>query len=97
MQDIPKTPARAGGRSARRTIREATDFSMLPGLISNLPLCEVMDDDQVRLIDDASMSILENVGIVFRDPIALEDWRKAGADVRGEVVHLDRGLVRELI
>ena len=97
MQDIPKTPARAGGRSARRTIREATDFSMLPGLISNLPLCEVMDDDQVHLIDDASMSILENVGIVFRDPIALEDWRKAGADVRGEVVHLDRGLVRELI
>ncbi len=97
MQDIPKKPARAGGRSARRTSREVTDFSMLPGLIRNLPLCEVMDDDQVYLIDDASMSILENVGIVFRDPIALEDWRKAGADVRGEVVYLDRGLVRELI
>ncbi len=43
------------------------------------------------------MDILEEVGVVFRDPIALEDWRKAGADVRGETVHLDRGLVRELI
>jgi trimethylamine--corrinoid protein Co-methyltransferase len=70
---------------------------MLPGLARKLPLCEVMDGSHVHLIDDASMSILENVGIVFRDPIALEDWRKAGADVRGEVVHLDRGLIRELI
>lgn len=93
---IQKT-GRAGGRSARRIMREASDFSMLPGLTSALPLCEIMDDAQVRRIDDASMSILENVGIVFRDPIALEDWRKAGADVRGEVVHLDRGLIRELI
>ncbi len=77
--NIQKT-GRAGGRSARRLTREATDFSMLPGLTSALPLCEVMDGAQVERIDDASMSILENVGIVFRDPIALEDWRKAGAD-----------------
>jgi trimethylamine--corrinoid protein Co-methyltransferase len=27
--------------------------------------------------------------------IALEDWRRAGAKVRGETVYLDRGLVRE--
>jgi trimethylamine:corrinoid methyltransferase-like protein len=33
----------------------------------------------------------------FRDPIALEDWRKAGAKVVGERVYLDRGLVRDLI
>jgi len=43
------------------------------------------------------MDILEQVGVVFRDPIALEDWRQAGADVRGETVHFDRGLIRELI
>ena len=30
------------------------------------------------------MAILEEVGVVFRDPIALEDWKSAGADVRGE-------------
>ena len=74
---------RSGGRTARRSLREASDFSMLPGLTRSLPYCEIMDEEQVRRIDDASMSILENVGIVFRDPIALEDWRKAGADVRG--------------
>ena len=32
------------------------------------------------------MDILENVGVVFRDDIALEDWRKAGAKVDGILV-----------
>ncbi len=43
------------------------------------------------------MRVLESVGIVFRDPIAIADWKRVGADVRGDRVHLDRGLVRELI
>ncbi len=51
----------------------------------------------MKRIDGASMSILENIGIVFRNLIALDGWRKAGADVRGETVHLDRGLIRESI
>ncbi|MGB1034107.1 MAG: trimethylamine methyltransferase family protein, partial [Primorskyibacter sp.] len=52
---------------------------------------------QVEKIDAASMDILETVGVVFRDDIALEDWRKAGAKVVGDTVYLDRGLVRELV
>jgi trimethylamine--corrinoid protein Co-methyltransferase len=97
MSNATPRTSRSGGRSARRATREATDFSMLPGLLNKLPHCEVMDEEQVRRIDDASMTILENVGVVFRDPIALEDWRRAGADVDGELVRLDRGLIRELI
>ena len=87
----------AGGRQARRALRTAPKFDMLPGLANALPRCEPMDEEQVRRIDDASMRILEEVGVVFRDDIALEDWKRAGADVRGERVHLDRALVRELI
>ena len=97
MSDVELARGRSGGRSARRALRQAPDHTMLPGLKRNLPLCEPLDEEQVRRIDDASMSILEEVGVVFRDEIALEDWRKAGADVRGERVHLDRGLIRELI
>ncbi|MEM1235001.1 MAG: trimethylamine methyltransferase family protein [Pseudomonadota bacterium] len=85
------------GRSARKAARQARDFTMLPALKRRLPLTEVMDTEQVEKVDAASMGILEDVGVVFRDPIALEDWRRAGADVRGETVHLDRGLVKELI
>ncbi len=88
---------RAGGRTARRALRSATDIRMLPGLRRSLPLCEVMDGAQVERIDGASMDILENVGVVFRDPVALEDWRGAGAKVVGERVFPDRGLVRDLI
>lgn len=85
------------GRGARKAVRQKRDVTMLPALKRKLPLTEVMDVEQVEKIDAASMGILEDVGVVFRDPIALEDWRRAGADVRGETVHLDCGLVRELI
>jgi trimethylamine--corrinoid protein Co-methyltransferase len=56
-----------------------------------------MDQEHVEMIDAASMDILENVGVQFRDPIALDDWKKAGAKVVGEMVYLDRGLIRDLI
>lgn len=89
--------SRSGGREARRTLRTTRDFRMLPGLTNGLPRCEVMDGEQVEKIDNASMEILENIGVLFRDPIAIEDWKRAGAKVVGEMVYLDRGLVRELI
>ena len=97
MTNLDDQPHRGGGRAARRAKRSAPDFSMLPALERNLPLCEPMDESQIARIDAASMAILEDVGVVFRDEIALADWRRAGADVRGDRVYLDRGLVRELI
>ncbi len=85
------------GRGARQAARAKRDITMLPALKRGLPLTEPMSAEEISKIDEASMSILENVGVVFRDPIALADWKKAGADVRGETVHLDRALVRDLI
>ncbi len=85
------------GRVARKAIRQTRDITMLPALKRGIPLMEPMTQEQIEKIDDASMAILEDVGVVFRDPIALQDWKRAGADVRGETVHLDRNLVRELI
>ncbi|MEO0342669.1 MAG: trimethylamine methyltransferase family protein [Pseudomonadota bacterium] len=92
-----KTRSRSGGRSARRSLRTTRDATMLPGLTCNIPLCDVMDGAKVEAIDAASMNILENVGVQFRDEIALQDWKRVGAKVEGELVFLDRGLVRELI
>ena len=46
---------------------------MLPSLRRGIPLCEVMSGEQVERIGAASMDILEAVGVVFRDPIALKD------------------------
>ena len=94
---VARAGGRRGGRQARRELRTDRTTKMLPALKRNLPLLEPMDAEQVARIDEASMAILEDVGVVFRDPEALEDWQRAGADVRGERVHLDRALVRELI
>ena len=92
-----RTRSRAGGRDARRALRAAPKVAMLPGLMNTLPFTELMDPAHVEKIDAASMDILENVGVQFRDEIALADWKRAGAKVEGELVFLDRGLVRELI
>jgi trimethylamine--corrinoid protein Co-methyltransferase len=85
------------GRGARKAIRETRDVKMLPALKRKLPLTEPMTPEQIEKIDAASMDILENVGVQFRDDIALADWKRAGAKVVGEIVYLDRHLVRELI
>ena len=89
--------SRRGGRDARRVLRTTPKFQMLPTLRRGLPNVEPMDEEQVEKIHAASMDILEEVGVVFRDPIALEDWKRVGADVRGERVYLDRALVMDLI
>ena len=85
------------GRGARTAIRQTRDLKMLPALKRKLPLTEPMTPEQIEKIDAASMDILENVGVQFRDNIALADWKHAGAKVVGELVYLDRHLVRELI
>ncbi len=89
---------RRGGRQKRRDLRSNLIEPMLPALVNRLPWIEPMTHEEVERIDQASMDILENVGVVFRDPQAIRDWKSVGADVRDEFrVRLDRALVRELI
>ena len=97
MTTVEATGRTRRGRGARKAVRTARDITMLPALRRRLPLTEPMDQGQIERIDAASMDILENVGVQFRDPIALEHWKRAGAKVDGERVYLDRGLVRSLI
>ena len=85
------------GRGARTALRQTRDIKMLPALKRKLPLTEPMTPDQIAKIDAASMDILENVGVQFRDEIALADWKRAGAKVVDEMVFLARHLIRELI
>ena len=44
---------RAGGRDARRTLRNAPDFAMLPSLHRKLPVTELMDPEHVAKIEIA--------------------------------------------
>lgn len=89
--------SRKGSRMARRAKRLTHVNTMLPTLENKLPPLELMSSEQVERVHQASLAILEEVGVDFRDPIALQQWQQAGAQVEGNRVRLDRGLVLELI
>jgi trimethylamine--corrinoid protein Co-methyltransferase len=88
---------RRGARAARRRQRLDAPIVMLPTLERRIPLYEVLNEEGVELIHDASMKILEDVGIDFRDPEALDIWRQAGADVRDQRVRIPRELLLDLV
>ena len=94
---VRKSRRGTGGRSELRARRLKPKFEMLPTLKRNFPLCEPMDEAQIERIDTASMAILEDVGVIFRDPIALRHWQEAGARVEDDRVYFDRGMIKELI
>jgi trimethylamine:corrinoid methyltransferase-like protein len=85
-----------GADWGRKAMRPAPDHGMLPSLKRDLPFCEPMDEGQVAKMDDASMSIPDEVGVIFRDEIAPAGWKRDGAKVEGDHVFRDRGHVREL-
>ena len=86
---------RRGGRAARRADRVGAPIVQKRHVVRRIPLYELLDEAGVELIHDASMRILEEIGVDFRDATALAHWREAGADVRGERVRIPRGLIEE--
>jgi trimethylamine--corrinoid protein Co-methyltransferase len=63
------------------------------------PPYEFISAEQVARLHEASLYILENVGLDFLDDETLDLWQKAGAKVDRAARHvwLDRGLVMEAI
>jgi len=53
------------GRNVRRADRLKTKIEMLPTLKRNIPLTEPMSEEQILQMDNASLSILEEVGVEF--------------------------------
>ena len=90
--------ARGGGREARRAARAAARPDIVPYVTRRVPVYDVMSAEGLELIEHNAETILEEVGVEFRDdPEALALWRGAGADVDGERVRIPRGLARKLV
>ncbi len=87
------------GAAARRATRGATGPGpSLPYITRKINEFEVLDEDGLALIEANADTVLEEVGIEFRDdPEALELWKEAGADVKGQRVHFPKGLCRDLL
>ena len=68
-----------------------------PYVTRKVPFYDFLDEEQLVRIEDQADWLIQEIGIEFReDPLALEIWRKAGADVNGTRVRLPRGMAREL-
>src|SRR6056297_1329956 len=89
---------RGGGGAARRAERTAVSVETAKYIERNIPNFEVLTEEALEIIETNAETILEEVGVNFVDnPAALARWKEAGADVKGERVHVPRGLARSLI
>ncbi len=90
---------RTGGRRTGRKAAARGGISQRPWarLRNPYPPIEVLSADELERIHLASLEILEDIGIAFLLPEALEILRAAGADVDDatQMVRMDRGLVEE--
>ena len=98
MSDAPARRGRTQARETRRAARTQARAHYTPYITRQIPTYEVISPAGLALIEANAETILEEVGIEFRDdPEALALWREAGADVQGERVRFPRGLCRSLI
>lgn len=89
---------------SRRRGRQARGVSTLPqmswrNLRNPYAPIEVLHAEQIEAIHDASMRVLEEIGMDFLHPEALDILRAAGAEVEpgSERVRFDRGLIAEAL
>ncbi len=90
---------RSGGRAARQAARAAQHAERVPFLTRTMQPFEVLSEEGLELIEHNADTILQEVGVIFRDaPDAVELMREAGADVEGEeLVRFPRGMTRKII
>ena len=100
-EEFMTTATSAERRAARRQRRTVSPFAQFPfGHIQNhFPPLEVITPEQIEQLHEASMHILEEIGITFMDAEVLDLWEKAGARVDHSRQHVwfDRGMVMELV
>jgi trimethylamine---corrinoid protein Co-methyltransferase len=88
---------RSGGGAARRAERTAHRVEAAPFIRRRIPNYEILDEEGLATIEANAEIVLEEIGVRFADnEPALALWREAGADVRGDRVHLPKGLARSL-
>ncbi|MCP3935762.1 MAG: trimethylamine methyltransferase family protein [Actinomycetia bacterium] len=77
--------------------RKRRNVDWLPELDRGIPYLDIVAPEQLMRIHDASMNLLEEVGIEFRDDEATATWKAAGAEVDGYRVRIDRDHLMALI
>ena len=87
------------GRQARQVERAKKGGGMgRPYIMRNIPTYDVLSEENLARIEAAADRVLAETGIEFRDdPVTLDHWRRAGAQVDGVLVKFPPGLLREIL
>ncbi|MFQ6005480.1 MAG: trimethylamine methyltransferase family protein [Woeseia sp.] len=89
---------RGGGRSAKRAARQRSTVAGTGFIERKIPYYELLDEAGLELIEHNADTVLEEIGVDFRDfPEALDLFREAGADIDDERVRFPRGMCRSII
>ena len=88
-------------RASRRAARKRLPIETLPfkALYNFLPPTQMLSEDQLEQLHQASMRIVEEIGITFMDDEAVEVWAAAGAKVdrKTQQVWIDRTLLLDSV
>lgn len=98
MSETANRRRRSGGREARQRSRSEAGGARIPYIRRRIPVYEILGDEALSLIENNAETILEEIGIEFRDDAeALALWKENGGEVSGERVRFPRGLCRSII
>lgn len=89
--------ARRGGRSNRMKLRSGPIVRTMPQISREISPYDLIDEEGLDRIHRASLDILQDPGIDFKDDEACEIWKQAGAEVSGHRVRIDGELLMSLI
>ena len=93
-----KRRQRGSARADRRAKRERSTRASVPFITRRVPTFELASEEVLALIENNADTVLETIGIDFRDdPLALDLLKQAGASVDGERVRFPKGMCREII
>ena len=91
MSDKSRRRSRGGGREARRELRssQAQNTINKPYIKRNIPVYDLVSDEVCELIENNAETILEEIGIDFRDDKeALSILKSNGCDVNLSLIHI---------
>lgn len=93
-----KKTRRAGTRKPRLERRQTGAPPAAPYITRALPPYDLLDEEGLARIEQHADAILSEFGIEIRgDPVALALFRQAGANLEGERLKFEPGLVKDIV
>jgi trimethylamine--corrinoid protein Co-methyltransferase len=90
-------PERRRRREARRRAGRALSTARMKPITYRLPVYELLDEEGLERLHQASMRILSEFGIDFYDEEVRATLKEHGAKVQGDTAFFDPGLIAEYV